>query len=183
MPVHHLLLCDKGGEVLVERFYRTVEDSIEFADEQGEEDKNAWQFDMTERRKKAFKLMKPMWKEAFGGIYQVATVGDRYIVFVGAGSLLFSITGSDDCDELGLREIIETVIEVIREICFGKKIVGKELDKEVLMKNFGKVCVAIESIISDGIVDNLNVELVLLQTKLKDISKFERNFKNSLGKK
>ena len=57
------------------------------------------------------------------------------------------------------------------------------MDEDVLLKNFGKVCVGLESIIADGTVDNLNVELVLLQTKLKDISKFERTFKSGLGKK
>jgi hypothetical protein len=183
MPIHHLLLCDRGGKVLVERFFRTAEDSMEFAGDHGENNKDEWQREMADWRKKTFQLMRPTWREAFAGTYQVATVGERYVVYVGAGNVLFSITGSDDCDELGLKEVLETVIEVVCEICFGKKILGKELDEDVLLKNFGKVCVGLESIIADGTVDNLNVELVLLQTKLKDISKFERTFKSGLGKK
>ena len=35
-------------------------------------------------------------------------------------------------------------------------------------KSFGKICVGLDCIIDGGIVDNLNVEFILLQTKVKE---------------
>ena len=61
---------------------------------------------------------------------------------------------------------METIINVFKETCFGKKNVGKILDEENVKKSFGKICVGLECIIDGGIVDNLNVEFILLQTKL-----------------
>ena len=60
---------------------------------------------------------------------------------------------------------------------------GTKADIAIPKKSFGKICVGLECIIDGGIVDNLNVEFILLQTKLKDLSKFERDFKRKKKKK
>ena len=87
------------GEVLVERFYRTVEDSIEFADEHGEEDKNAWQFDMAERKESIHAdetdVERGVWRNLPG-----RNNWRPLHCICGGWKPTFSVTGSDDHDEL-----------------------------------------------------------------------------------
>ena len=183
MPVHHLLICDHNGLTLIERFYFSPEERRKEANSSGgNSSKNRLKY-MRQWKDRVVSLTKPAWKDAYRGVYQVASIGGKFIVYVGSGKLLFIMTGSDDCDEFGLREVLETIINVFKETCFGKKNVGKILDAEIVKKSFGKICVGLDCIIDGGIVDNLNVEFILLQTKLKSLSKFERDFKRKHNKK
>ena len=176
MPIHHLLVCNLEREVLLERFFQ---DGKQFA-----ESRPTWESYMGEWRRQVFHLVEPTWRDAMSGVYQVATVGERFIVHVGAGNLLFFVTGSDEYDELGLREALDAVICMMRAVCFGKKVPpGKDIDEENILRCFGKICVSLETIFDGNVVSNLNIDYILLQTKLKDMSKFEKNFKADLKKR
>ena len=180
MPVHHLLICDSNANTIIERFYLTPEERKKEINSNDNSSRGRY---MKHWNQRVISLTRPTWSDAYRGIYQVATVGNKFIVYISSGKLLFIITGSEDCDDFGLKEVLETIINVFKETCFGKKNVGKILDEENVKKSFGKICVGLECIIDGGIVDNLNVEFILLQTKLKDLSKFERDFKRKQKKK
>lgn len=181
MPIHHLLICDSYENTIIERFYLTPEERRKELNSNGNSSEVRAKY-MKQWKERVISLTKPTWGDAYRGVYQVASVGDKFIVHISSGKLLFIITGSEDCDDFGLKEVLETIIKVFKETCYGKKNVGKILDEEIVKKSFGKLCVGLECIIDGGIVDNLNVEFIMLQTKLKDLSKFERDFKRKYKK-
>ena len=95
------------------------------------------------------------------GRWSCFALGAAFVVYAGAGDLVFVVVGSGDDDELALYEVGRAVVDVVREHCGGR------LDEEHVRELFGKVSLAIDEMLNGGFVEVLSKETVMRQSKLK----------------
>jgi hypothetical protein len=76
------------------------------------------------------------------------------------------ISGKNDIDELILSQIMACFSQVLMDILDKNLVESFILDIE----NYAKICVALDEIVSiQGIIECLDVEVVMKQSKLKNL--------------
>lgn len=103
-------------------------------------------------------------KNYINTVVNCVTIADVHVVFQIMGELLLIITGKDEQDELLLSEILVVLKELLSEH-LDNKLTESNL---LLADNYGKVSVSCEEMISDGIVETLDVDIITKMTKLKN---------------
>ena len=110
MPVHHLLICDSNANTIIERFYLTPEERKKEINSNDNSSRGRY---MKHWNQRVISLTRPTWSDAYRGIYQVATVGNKFIVYISSGKLLFIITMCARIDMMGFHIDKTVVMNVI----------------------------------------------------------------------
>ena len=114
-------------------------------------------------RRLVLRLTCRTWDLALVGQPHVTAVQGRFIAYVGCNSLLFLVTGSGECDEMGLYKILENLIETLKDL------LGNKLDAKHIYRNYGKVCLVVDLMFDNGEIASLEKEHILAQSKLKKL--------------
>ena len=97
-------------------------------------------------------------------IKRCITLADTHFLMDLIGELYFVVGGKDDCDEIVLSDIVDSLRSVSEQLEF-KMTEGALLDQD----NYGKFSVLIDEMMMNGIVENLDAEFVQKMSKLKEI--------------
>jgi hypothetical protein len=82
------------------------------------------------------------------------------------GELYFVIGGKNDYDEIVLSDILDSLRSVVTDQLEGKVTEASILDPD----NYGKLSVALDELLMDGIVESLDPDIVQKMAKLKSLS-------------
>jgi len=148
MLISALIICNIHGNILLSRFFDEDFRSIDSA---------TYELKLLEHFRIYFNTME-------SGIKRCITLGDIQFVMDFTGELYFIIGGRDFCDEIVLSYVSDSIKVVVTEQLEGKTSESAFLDSD----NYGKVCVALDELVCQGIVENLDTSLVEKLAKLKN---------------
>uniref|UniRef100_A0A7S0ICA6 Coatomer subunit zeta n=1 Tax=Micromonas pusilla TaxID=38833 RepID=A0A7S0ICA6_MICPS len=91
----------------------------------------------------------------------VARHGDENMVWCGVGDLRFYAVGSEEYDEYTLAEVLQALASSV------KGIVKKGFTEAHAFEHYGMICLALDEIVSDGVVEATTWDTIRRAIKLK----------------
>ncbi len=98
-------------------------------------------------------------------------MGDVRVVLGRVGDLVVVLNGTDDVDETLLGKAVSVVDRLLEDSCFSSSD-GKNAPSEAALmagEAFGKFSVAIEEMMGGGIIESLDVDVILRMAKMKNL--------------
>ena len=150
MPLHSVFITNRSGELLVSKYFLSSTTT---------EERAVWE-------QQLFRATRFGWGNAADGQAQVATLCGRFVVYLGFGGLLlFLAGGGDECDEVTLATVGAALVKVIVSLCEAKD--ASSLGDVHIRAMHGKICVAVEEMVNEGILEHLDASSILKMSKLK----------------
>eukprot|EP01096_Ripella_sp_DP13-Kostka_P018251 TRINITY_DN9814_c0_g1_i1.p1 TRINITY_DN9814_c0_g1~~TRINITY_DN9814_c0_g1_i1.p1 ORF type:complete len:248 (-),score=80.38 TRINITY_DN9814_c0_g1_i1:114-857(-) len=139
MAVHSVVVATEAGDVIFKRYF-----------ERGlspDAQKN-WE-------QRLFDTTYDMWPDTKGETYQAIQVDEKFVVFTSIGEILVILCGSEEYDEVGLSEIMDVILEYMRDNIVTK---SREITEANILEQYDKLCLGINEIISgDGVYDQSDI--------------------------
>ncbi|XP_074558224.1 uncharacterized protein LOC141814168 [Curcuma longa] len=91
----------------------------------------------------------------------VATHKSVYIVYSMLGDVSIFVVGKDQYDELTLCEVMCTIISSVKDVC------NRTPTERLFLDKYGKICLCLDEIVSQGMLENTDKTRIRNLTKLK----------------
>lgn len=149
MPVHSILILNIAGNTLFSKFYE--------GRASGGEEVSLFQ-------QKLFRHSNRAWSaRAAAFVPQTFRLDEVYVVFQTIGELVVIVCGRDDVDEIVLGELLEAFRQLLTELCEGRPTEQAFL----LPDNYGKWLIAVEEVVSQGILETTDINLAANFVKIR----------------
>ncbi|KAJ7542659.1 hypothetical protein O6H91_09G007300 [Diphasiastrum complanatum] len=93
----------------------------------------------------------------------VASHKSVYIVYTVIGDIWVFTVGKDEYDELTLVEVLHAITSSVKDIC------KKAPSERVFLDKYGKVCLGLDEIFSQGILEHTDKDRVRRLTRLRPL--------------
>eukprot|EP00270_Netrium_digitus_P011190 TRINITY_DN3541_c0_g1_i2.p1 TRINITY_DN3541_c0_g1~~TRINITY_DN3541_c0_g1_i2.p1 ORF type:complete len:146 (+),score=28.00 TRINITY_DN3541_c0_g1_i2:160-597(+) len=138
-----ILITNRAGNVLVERFHGVP------GDERGPWRAFLWRLGQDN-------LLTAGTEEEF-----IACHRSAYIVYTSVMDVFLYTVGSEEYDELGLSEVLRSLIAILKMSC-------KKMPTEAaILDRYGKVCLALDELVAQGILEVTDPNRVQRLTRMK----------------
>lgn len=153
MPIHSIFVIDKTSENVLYCKYYDIQ-LLKYNDE------------IAKFEKKLFENSKRYWERSIKSI-QSCDFDDIFCVLQTFGELLIFVCGTEEFDEPLLATVLDTIRDIIIDTLDSKT---KPFLRNEFMnpEMYGKFCVSIDDMISQGILEILDIELIRKYSKLKN---------------
>eukprot|EP00244_Chara_vulgaris_P011492 TRINITY_DN5712_c0_g1_i2.p1 TRINITY_DN5712_c0_g1~~TRINITY_DN5712_c0_g1_i2.p1 ORF type:complete len:150 (-),score=31.88 TRINITY_DN5712_c0_g1_i2:502-951(-) len=84
-----------------------------------------------------------------------------HIVYAGIGDLAVYTLGSDEYDELGLCEVLRSILSVLKDVC------NQKVSEAAVVDKYGKICLSLEEVVFQGDLELTDKDRVKRAVKLK----------------
>eukprot|EP01039_Chlorochromonas_danica_P009763 gene9763-10797_t len=156
MPVHSILILNIAGNTLFSKFYE--------GRASGGEEVSLFQ-------QKLFRHSNRAWSaRAAAFVPQTFRLDEVYVVFQTIGELVVIVCGRDDVDEIvyvhdddAVGELLEAFRQLLTELCEGRPTEQAFL----LPDNYGKWLIAVEEVVSQGILETTDINLAANFVKIR----------------
>lgn len=143
--IHCFLVATKGGDVIYERFYERFTE-LEKADIRAA-------FSTATNNVRLYGDEKD-----FVGSYKSAR-----FAFIPVTDTIFYLMGSGEYDELGLVEVLRGIIQALKDI------MGKAPSAGLLMEKYTRMCLVVDEVINEGLVETVDREAIKKAIKGKAV--------------
>ena len=82
------------------------------------------------------------------------------------GEVYLIVGGKEDCDEIVISDVIESIKTAITEQLDGKVLESSLFEPD----NYGKISVIVDEVVGNGIIENLDPDIIQKMTKLKNLT-------------
>ncbi|KAH0913143.1 hypothetical protein HID58_036464 [Brassica napus] len=89
-----------------------------------------------------------------------------YIVYTMLGDVSIFLVGKDEYDELALAEAIFIITGAVKDIC------GKPPTERVFLDKYGRICLCLDEIVWNGLLENTDKDRIKRLIRLKPPSEF-----------
>ncbi|XP_038692360.1 TSET complex member tstD-like isoform X1 [Tripterygium wilfordii] len=96
----------------------------------------------------------------------IASHKSVYIVYTVLGDVSIFVVGKDEYDELALAEVIFAITSSVKDVC------GKPPTERVFLDKYGKICLCLDEIVWQGVLDNADKDRVARLTRMKPPNEF-----------
>mmetsp|Transcript_8083 Transcript_8083/g.8231 ORF Transcript_8083/g.8231 Transcript_8083/m.8231 type:complete len:152 (+) Transcript_8083:136-591(+) len=148
MPVHSVIITSIDGNLLFSKYFdRKLLSSKE----------------ETQKFERMIFIQTEKYWDKQTGLQCITMMGDIHVIFQMIGELRLFLCGIDDTDELILQELLTTVLSLLEE-----HLENRFTQTSLLVPdNYGKLCVSLDDMLPDGIVETLDVDTIMKMSKLK----------------
>ncbi|KAK9861641.1 hypothetical protein WJX84_008038 [Apatococcus fuscideae] len=140
-----VLVATSVGDVVYERFYDKFSD-LERAD----------------IRAAFYSTTEPYLQSLADGAEYAARFKSAAVVARTEGDLFFYGLGNGEYDELSLSEVIDVIIQSLRDI------LKRQPSEGLLWDNYGRLCLLIDEIVNEGVIDATDKEAIQRGIRLKE---------------
>ena len=99
-------------------------------------------------------------------IKRCITLADMHFVMDLVGEVYLIVGGKEDCDEIVISDVIESIKTAITEQLDGKVLESSLFEPD----NYGKISVIVDEVVGNGIIENLDPDIIQKMTKLKNLT-------------
>eukprot|EP00897_Mesotaenium_endlicherianum_P008083 jgi/Mesen1/7302/ME000374S06658 len=97
----------------------------------------------------------------------IASYRNVFAVYTYVGEICLYVVGGDEYDELGCAEVVHTIVTALRDTCSKKGITENNF-----LDRYGKVCLALDEIVAQGIYEHSDKDRIRRLGKLKPLEGF-----------
>uniref|UniRef100_A0A061QRI4 Coatomer subunit zeta n=2 Tax=Tetraselmis sp. GSL018 TaxID=582737 RepID=A0A061QRI4_9CHLO len=142
--IHCILLSTRSGQILVERFHDTLTNEAK-----------------SEIRAAMYSASTSVVQNLPEDSEHVFGYGDACIVYSPVADIILFLMGSGEYDELMLSSIIRVIKDAL------KATLKKSPSEAAVCEKYAKVCVTLDEVVNEGVLDMVDPELIRKAVKLK----------------
>ncbi|KAL8144445.1 hypothetical protein V2J09_017477 [Rumex salicifolius] len=97
----------------------------------------------------------------------IASHKSVYIVYTVLGGVCIYVVGKEEYDELALAEVMFVITSTVKDICEGKP-----PTERIFLDKYGKICLALDEVVWNGIMENTEKDRIKRLMRLKPPTEF-----------
>ncbi|GMH37554.1 hypothetical protein BSKO_05427 [Bryopsis sp. KO-2023] len=142
--IHAVLISTKAGNVIYERFYDPLDEATR-----------------AEIRGAFHGASQPILMTVQDGQQYVGNYRGAPIVFMPTSDIIIYSLGSGEYNELALAQILQAIIRGVSDV------LGKPASEALLFEGYAQLCLTIDEVINEGMLETVNKDIVRKGTKMK----------------